>query len=85
MFIYISCLSLYRMQTEDAKKDVSKRGMFLAMSGAMIVLGASAFGYWLFGFYTGLSFVMMIMGTVWYAQTLAENFIESIEIKIKQE
>jgi len=79
-------LTYYRMQIDDAaKKDVSKRGMFLAVSGGMIVLGASAFGYWMFGFYTGLSFVMLVMGIVWYLQTLAENFVESIEIKIKQE
>ena len=73
------------MQTDAVKKDVSNRGKYLAVAGAMIVLGASAFGYWMFGFYTGLSFVMMIMGTIWYLQTLAESAVENIEIMIKQE
>ena len=73
------------MQSADVKKDKSKRGMYLAVAGAMVALGASAFGYWMFGFYTGLSFVMMVMGGIWYVQTLAESAVESIEIKIKQE
>ena len=73
------------MQTDAAKKDVSNRGKFLAVAGAMIALGASAFGFWMFGFYTGLSFVMMVMGGVWYMQTLAASAVESIEIKFEKE
>lgn len=73
------------MQNVDVKKDVSQKKIFIALSGSMVALGSASLGYSLFGFINGLGFVVMIFGLMWYAQTQMESFVESIEIKIKQE
>jgi len=73
------------MSAIDVKGDVSRKKMYIALSGGMVALGAAGFSVPLFGFYGGLSFVVMLFGTLWYLQTQLESAIDSIEIKIKQE
>ncbi len=73
------------MSENDVKKDVERRKILIVISGAMIMIPASAIGYSLFGLINGLGFVIMIGGIMFYLQTQLESAISEIEIKIKQE
>jgi hypothetical protein len=73
------------MASEDGKEEKSRKMMYVALAGGMIALGSAGFAVPLFGFYGGLSFVVMFFGFLWYLQTQLESAIDSIEIKIKQE
>jgi hypothetical protein len=73
------------MASIDTKEEQSRKKMYIALAGGMIALGAAGFSVPLFGFYGGLSFVVMFFGFLWYMQTQLESAIDSIEIKLKME
>jgi hypothetical protein len=68
---------------EDA--FVSRKKIYLALSGSMVALGAAGVGYQMFGMITGIGFVLMVFGILWFMQTQLATALDTIEIKIEKE